>query len=41
VARRYAGEDSADEMGRRHAEFDDLIIRVPIAGAVGHAELLG
>jgi hypothetical protein len=41
VARRYAGEDAADELGRRYAEFDDLIIRVPIGGAVGHAEVVG
>ena len=41
VARRYAGEDAAEELGRRYAEFDDLIIRVPIGGAVGHAEVVG
>lgn len=40
VARRYACEDAADEMGRRYAEFDDMIIRVPIAGAVGQAEVV-
>ncbi|WP_433305510.1 PPOX class F420-dependent oxidoreductase [Actinoplanes sp. CA-030573] len=41
VARRYAGDEAADELGRRYAQFDDLIIRVPIAGAVGYAEVVG
>jgi PPOX class probable F420-dependent enzyme len=41
VARRYAGEAAADELGRRYADYDDLIIRVPITGAIGRAEIVG
>jgi PPOX class probable F420-dependent enzyme len=40
VARRYVGEDAAAEVGRRNAEYDDLVVRVRITSAVGQADLL-
>ena len=40
VAQRYVGEAAAAEVGRRNAEYDDLVVRIRITSAVGQTDLL-
>jgi PPOX class probable F420-dependent enzyme len=39
IAARYVGPEAAVEVGRRYAEFDDLLVRIRMVRVVGQAEV--
>jgi PPOX class probable F420-dependent enzyme len=40
IARRYVGDERAEETGRAFTEVDDLLVRIAIESWVGHAEIV-
>jgi PPOX class probable F420-dependent enzyme len=41
IARRYAAGADADELGRRYADIDDLVVRIHIDRVVARADVAG
>jgi PPOX class probable F420-dependent enzyme len=40
IARRYVGDERAEDVGRAFTEIDDHLVRVDIESWVGHAEIV-